>query len=83
MDEEALYLALEKGAIAGAGLDVFGQEPFNLKREEKLASLNQVIMTAHIGSCTKTGRYQMELGAARAVVKQLEGKKPPHIVNGL
>lgn len=46
VDEEALYEALKEGKIAGAGLDVFWEEP--LPRESRLWKLGNVIITPHV-----------------------------------
>src|SRR5437867_6081932 len=50
IDEDALYVALKEGKIAGAALDVFEKEP---AVGNKLASLPNVICTPHIGAQTK------------------------------
>jgi D-2-hydroxyacid dehydrogenase (NADP+) len=47
VDEEALVDALEKKKIAGAGLDVFEEEPLSPK--SKLWELDNVILTPHVG----------------------------------
>jgi phosphoglycerate dehydrogenase-like enzyme len=50
IDEVALVTALRRGAIAGAGLDVFVQEP--LPPESPLWSLPNVILTPHAAGVT-------------------------------
>jgi D-3-phosphoglycerate dehydrogenase len=57
--EQALYDALKQGHLAGAGLDVFVQEPYS----GKLSSLDNVIMTPHIATLTKESRLEMETQA--------------------
>jgi D-3-phosphoglycerate dehydrogenase / 2-oxoglutarate reductase len=47
IDENALVTALTKGTLAGAGLDVFSEEP--LPKESPLRKLDNVILTPHIG----------------------------------
>ena len=56
VDEKALVEALEKGAIAGAGLDVFDQEP--LPQDHPLRHLENVVVTPHIGYVT-TETYEV------------------------
>ena len=56
VDEAALINALEKGTIAGAGLDVFAHEP-NVPKE--LCALNNVVLTPHMASATTETRQAM------------------------
>ena len=56
VDEAALIDALERGVIAGAGLDVFEAEP---QVPERLRALPQVVLTPHIGSATQGTRQAM------------------------
>ncbi|MEK8051285.1 2-hydroxyacid dehydrogenase [Ideonella sp. DXS22W] len=56
VDEAALITALEQGVIAGAGLDVFEDEP---RVPERLRALPQVVLAPHIGSATTATRQAM------------------------
>jgi len=56
VDEAALISALQKGEIAGAGLDVFENEP---NVPEALCKLNNVLLAPHIGSATRSTRQAM------------------------
>lgn len=56
VDEAALIEALEAGTIAGAGLDVFENEP---QVPERLRALPQVVLSPHIGSATRATRQAM------------------------
>ena len=56
VDEAALIDALEKGVIAGAGLDVFENEP---NVPERLRALPHVVLVPHIGSATNATRQAM------------------------
>ena len=81
VDEAALIKALEKGWIAGAGLDVFESEPPN--RDNPLFKLDNVIITPHIAGVTKDARRKVVTQTAQSVAFVLEGKVPPNrfIVN--
>ena len=68
VDEIALAEALEKELIAGAGLDVYREEPYN----GSLLHYDNVITTPHIGAYAKEIRIRMELEAAKNLIKGLE-----------
>ncbi|MEQ8193657.1 MAG: D-2-hydroxyacid dehydrogenase family protein [Rhodospirillales bacterium] len=79
IDETALVAALQAGAIAGAGLDVFEQEP--LPAGHPLRSLNNTIVTPHIGYVTEEsfkGYYQSALENIQAF---LTGRPVPRTLN--
>ncbi len=67
IDEKALYDVLSKGHLAGAGLDTFEKEPYI----GPLASLPQVVLTAHMGSYAREAREQMEADAVNNLVRSL------------
>jgi glyoxylate reductase len=78
VDERALVAALRAGGIAGAALDVFEREP---EVEEGLLSLENVVLTPHLGSATRDTRVAMGMlcvEALRAVL--LEGRRPANAV---
>ena len=56
VDEDALIAALAEGRIAGAGLDVFANEP---QVPAALRAMDQVVLAPHQGSATEEGRMQM------------------------
>jgi len=66
IDYDYLYLMLKRKKILGAGIDVFNQEPYL----GKLTSLDNVILTPHIGSYSKEVRSQMEKEALVNIFKR-------------
>ncbi len=78
VDEHALVAALREGVIAGAALDVYEHEP---KVAEELLSLDNVVLTPHLGSATRETREAMGLlavSALRAVL--VDGRTPPNVI---
>ncbi|PKK85692.1 MAG: D-glycerate dehydrogenase [Thermoplasmata archaeon HGW-Thermoplasmata-1] len=79
-DEAALVAALRDGKIAGAGLDVYENEPALAKG---LAELENVVLVPHIGSATTETRDKMAMMVAENVIAALDGKRPPNAVNDI
>jgi glyoxylate reductase len=79
VDEKALYDALKQGKIAGAGLDVFEQEPTPL--DNPLLKLDNVVVAPHISSASLETRSKMSEMVADNLVSFFEGRKPPNLVN--
>jgi glyoxylate reductase len=79
VDEKALYKALKEGWIAGAGLDVFEQEP--IPANSPLLKLDNVVVAPHISSASFETRSQMAEMVADNLVAFFEGRKPPNLVN--
>jgi len=73
VDERALAWALRMHLIAGAGLDVFEEEP---KVESELLTLENVMVVPHLGSGTVETRTAMADLAARNVAAVLAGQGP-------
>jgi len=74
IDEAALALALREEQIAGAGLDVFEQEP---KVHPWLLELENVTLVPHLGSATVETRTAMAVLAADNTLAVLKGEQPP------
>ncbi|MGB9675968.1 MAG: glyoxylate reductase [Candidatus Bathyarchaeales archaeon] len=79
VDEKALYEALKEGRIAGAGLDVFEQEPTPV--DNPLLKLDNVVVAPHISSASYETRSRMAEMVAENLVAFFEGKTPPNLVN--
>jgi glyoxylate reductase len=78
VDEEALTASLQTREIAGAGLDVYENEP---EIGNGLFDLDNVILLPHIGSGTVEARTKMATMAAENLIAGLKGEQPPNIVN--
>ena len=78
LDEEALVHALEARRIAGAGLDVYEHEP---RPHPKLLSMQNVVMTPHVGSAVGDLRAVMANVVVDNIVAVLEGRQPPNCWN--
>ncbi|CAB50351.1 glyoxylate reductase [Pyrococcus abyssi] len=78
IDTKALIKALKEGWIAGAGLDVYEEEPYY---NEELFSLDNVVLTPHIGSATFGAREGMAKLVAENLIAFKRGEVPPTLVN--
>lgn len=78
VNEHDLIEALRSGHLAGAGLDVYDNEP-NVSPE--LIGMPNVITTPHIASATWEARNKMGERAVGAILDALSGKRPENLVN--
>jgi glyoxylate reductase len=78
VDEAALVRALRGGWIAGAGLDVYEDEP---RMTDGLAACENATLLPHLGSATRSTRSAMSRMAAENVLAALRGQRPPNLVN--
>lgn len=80
VDEKALYDGLISGKVAGAGLDVLNPEPnYNKLPEEQdytnpLLTLDNCIITPHLGASTKEANFNVGTAVAELVAKALKGE---------
>jgi len=78
VDEKALLSALQNGIIAGAGIDVYENEPAITPGLEKL---DQVLLLPHVGSATLETRTRMAAMAAGNLLAGLRRETPPNLIN--
>jgi len=78
VDEAALVLALQQGEIAGAGLDVFEEEP---EVHEGLLTLENAVLAPHVGSATLETRTKMAEMAVENLLRVLGDEQPHSLVN--
>jgi glyoxylate reductase len=74
LDENALIKALEAGHIAGAGLDVYVNEP---QVDARLLALSNVVLLPHMGSATYEGRAAMGEKVVANIRAWVDGHRPP------
>ena len=78
VDEEALIAALDRGALAGAGLDVFETEP---GIDVRLLARANVVVTAHMGSAVRELRAAMADIVVDNIAAILAGRPAPNCCN--
>jgi glyoxylate reductase len=78
VDDEALYEALATRRIAGAAVDVTHPEP--LPRDHKLLSLDNLVITPHLGSASNRTRQRMMEMTVENLMAGLEGRALPYRV---
>jgi len=78
-DEQALAEALTSGHLAGAGLDVWKQEPPPL--DHPLLALDNVIATFHTAGVSHEGRRNVARMAAEQILQIAHGERPPRLAN--
>ena len=78
VDEKALVRALKERRIAGAGLDVYENEPLV---EPELIAMKNVVLTPHLGSAVTELRESMANVVADNILAVLEGRQPPNCWN--
>ncbi len=78
VEEAALVRALQNGEIAGAGIDVYEEEP---AIHPDLIKLDNAVLTPHIASATIETRTKMATMAASNLIAGLKGERPQNLLN--
>ena len=78
IDQSVLTEFLKENRIAGAGLDVFEEEP--IPSDDPLLKLSNVVLTPHVGASTRETKDAMALSAIRNISVALRGEVPPDLV---
>jgi glyoxylate reductase len=83
VEEQALLDALQNGTIAGAGLDVFWQEPpatHDIQIPRTLYKMDNVILTPHNGDGTVDNRTSRTTSVAKGIAALVKGETPAMLV---
>lgn len=78
INEDDLYEALANGKLMGAGLDVFEKEP---PEDSPLLTLDNVVLTPHIGASTQEAQRDAAIIVANEVKKVFMGEAPKNVLN--
>jgi D-3-phosphoglycerate dehydrogenase / 2-oxoglutarate reductase len=78
LDEEALHEALTSGGIAGAGIDVFEQEP--PPENHPLFGLGNVLLSPHTAGMSQEAAIRMAISTAHNALAGIDGKLDPSMV---
>jgi D-3-phosphoglycerate dehydrogenase len=77
--EDALAAALSANQIAGAGLDVWEDEP--PASDHPLLHFDNVVVSPHTAGITRQSRHNIAKIAAEQMLDILDGQKPPRLLN--
>jgi phosphoglycerate dehydrogenase-like enzyme len=80
VDQEALVDALREGRLAGAGMDVYLEEPLPPERNP-FKDFSNVVLTPHIGAVTREASARSRAMPVDNIIAFLE-RRPEHVVNG-
>jgi len=81
VDDNALAQALDRGRLAGAGLDVYEEEPLRTDSPMLALERNRVILTPHVAGLTDRSVQRMAEMVCNGVIAVLDGERPTNVVN--
>ena len=79
VNEEDLAEALARGVIAGAGIDVFGEEP--ARPDNPVFRAPNVVATPHLAALTREAKTRMHVNSVKGVLAVLSGEQWPDVVD--
>lgn len=81
VDEKALAEAIKKGKIAGAGIDVFSEEPVNVNNPLLSVESEKLLLSPHVAGVTDEAAARIINMATANIARVLKGEKPESLVN--
>jgi phosphoglycerate dehydrogenase-like enzyme len=81
VDEKALAIAIMKGSIAGAGIDVFSEEPVTANNPLLAVESERLFFSPHVAGVTDEAAGRIINMAAANIARELKGEKPESLVN--
>ena len=81
VDEKALAEAIKKGKIAGAGIDVFSEEPVNMNNPLLSVESEKLLFSPHVAGVTDEAAGRIINMATINIARVLKGEKPESLVN--
>jgi glyoxylate reductase len=81
VDEKALAEAIMKGKIAGAGIDVFSEEPVNINNPLLAVESDKLLFSPHVAGVTDEAAGRIINMATANIARVLKGEKPESLVN--
>jgi phosphoglycerate dehydrogenase-like enzyme len=81
VDEKALAIAIMKGKIAGAGIDVFSEEPVTMNNPLLAVESKRLLFSPHVAGVTDEAAGRIINMAAANIARVLKGEKPESLVN--
>jgi glyoxylate reductase len=81
VDEKALAIAIMKGKIAGAGIDVFSEEPVTMNNPLLAVESKRLLFSPHVAGVTDETAGRIINMAAANIARVLKGEKPESLVN--